>query len=284
MRAEHVLGPLGHRGDCVDVEVGGVRGEDRAGLGDRVEPLEHALLELHVLEHRFDHEVGVGERIEVERGREPAHPLLDLGHASGGPSWRGRLVVAAHDRDAAVERLLRGLDDRDRNAGATGNSSRCRRPWCRRRSRRPWRSFGSARRRGCRRPSPPAARRKRRSAAPWTGWSASSAMNIARSFAMPSSNGRSTAFLTDSIAFSQASKPRNFLALALRIASKISGWPRAGSSLSDRSRTFFNGAFSATRRRAKAIAHFPQLPFFGEFVDHAPFLGLARAERRARTE
>ena len=56
MRAEHVLGPLGLGGDFVNVEVGGVRGEDRAGLGDRIEPFEHALLDLHVLEHRFDHE------------------------------------------------------------------------------------------------------------------------------------------------------------------------------------------------------------------------------------
>ena len=79
MRAEHVLGPLGHRPDGVDVEVGGVRGEDRAGLGDRVEPLENAFLEVHVLKHGFDHEVGVGQRIEVERRDKPAHPLLDLG-------------------------------------------------------------------------------------------------------------------------------------------------------------------------------------------------------------
>ena len=35
VHAEHVLRPLGHRRDLVDVEVGGVRGEDRAGLGDR---------------------------------------------------------------------------------------------------------------------------------------------------------------------------------------------------------------------------------------------------------
>ena len=87
-----------------------------------------------------------------------------------------------------------------------------------------------------------------------------SAMNICRSLTIPSSNLSSTAFLTDSIAFSQASKPRNFLALALRMASKISGWPRAGSSLSERSRTFFKGAFSAISRRAKAIADSRSFP------------------------
>ena len=116
MHAEHVLGPLGLRGDRVNVEIGGVGGEDRAGLGDRIEPFEHALLQLHVLEHRFDHQVGVGQRAEVERRRKPAHPLLDLGHRQAA-LFGGVLVVAAHDRDAAVERLLRGLDDGDRDAG-----------------------------------------------------------------------------------------------------------------------------------------------------------------------
>ncbi len=168
MRAEHVFGPLGHRGDGVDVEVGCVRGEDRAGLGDLVEPFEDGLLEVHVLKRRFDHEVGVGQRIEVERGVKLAHPLLDLGKCHA--ALLGRvLVVPAHDRNAAVERFLRGLDDGDRNAGAEeihrdaaahgagadhadlGDLSR----WLIRRE--------------CRRLSRPAARRKRRSAAPWIG-------------------------------------------------------------------------------------------------------------------
>ena len=37
VQADDVLRPLGHRGDLVDVEVGGVGGEDRARLADRVE-------------------------------------------------------------------------------------------------------------------------------------------------------------------------------------------------------------------------------------------------------
>ena len=115
MHAEHVLGPLGHRGDRVDVEIGGVGGEDRAGLGDRVEPLEHALFQVHVLEHRFDHQVRVGQRIEVEGRRKPGHPLLDLRHRQAA-FFSGVLVVPPHDRDAAVERLFRGLDDSDRDA------------------------------------------------------------------------------------------------------------------------------------------------------------------------
>jgi len=117
VRAENVLGPLGLRGDGVNVEVGRVRGEDRAGLGDFVKPFEDRLLEVHVLECRFDHEVGVIKRIEVKRRRELAHPLLDLGNRHA--ALLGRvLVVATHDRNATVERLFRGLDDGDGNAGA----------------------------------------------------------------------------------------------------------------------------------------------------------------------
>ena len=90
--------------------------ENRAGFGDGVEPLEYALLEVHVLEHRLDHEVGLNERAEVERRRELAHPLFDVGHGQAA-FLGGVLVVAAHDRYAAIERLFRRLHNRDRNPG-----------------------------------------------------------------------------------------------------------------------------------------------------------------------
>ena len=52
------------RRDLVDVEIGGVGSEDRAGLGDLVEPAEHLLLHVHILVDRLDDEVAVGERLE----------------------------------------------------------------------------------------------------------------------------------------------------------------------------------------------------------------------------
>ncbi len=116
VHAEHVLGPLGLRRDLVDVQVAGVRGEDRAGLGDAVEPLEDRLFQVHVLVHGLDHEVGLGERAEIERRGQAAHPRLDLVHRHAALPGRG-LVVLAHDRDAALERFLRGLDHGDGNAG-----------------------------------------------------------------------------------------------------------------------------------------------------------------------
>ncbi len=86
------------------------------GLAIPSSRLEHALLEVHVLVDRLDHEIGRSERAEVEGRRQPAHALLHLVHRQAA-LFGGVLVVAAHDRDAAVERFPRGLDDRDRNAG-----------------------------------------------------------------------------------------------------------------------------------------------------------------------
>ena len=72
VQADHVLRALGERGDLVDVEVRGVGGQDRTGLADFVERAEDLLLDVHVLEHRLDHEVGVGQVVVVERRRDQA--------------------------------------------------------------------------------------------------------------------------------------------------------------------------------------------------------------------
>ena len=66
---------------------------------------EHLLLDVHVLEHRLDHQVAVGQRVEVERRAEQPHARLDVGLRQ--PALLGGvLVVAADGREAAVERLL----------------------------------------------------------------------------------------------------------------------------------------------------------------------------------
>ena len=46
-------------GDGVDVLVRGVAGEERARLGDAVELAEYRLLQIHFLEHRLDHQIGL---------------------------------------------------------------------------------------------------------------------------------------------------------------------------------------------------------------------------------
>ena len=97
VEADHVLGPLGDAADLVDVERRGVGGEDRARLADRVELPEDVLLELHVLEHRLDHDVLVGERAHVERALQQVHAGVDVLRLDAA-ALRGALVVLAHHR------------------------------------------------------------------------------------------------------------------------------------------------------------------------------------------
>ena len=78
MQAEHVLRPRDRGGDLVDVEIGGVGGKDGARLGYRVELAEHLLLHRHVLEHRLDDQVAIGE-IGIVGGALELGEALPLG-------------------------------------------------------------------------------------------------------------------------------------------------------------------------------------------------------------
>ncbi len=116
MHAEHRFRPLRGCGDLVDVEVGGVGRQDRAGLADRVELAEDLLLDRHQLEHGLDDEVAILQVAELQRAGQKPHPLLDvlLAHAA----FLGRrLVVLADGLEAALQRLGLGLDHRHRQAG-----------------------------------------------------------------------------------------------------------------------------------------------------------------------
>jgi hypothetical protein len=116
VQAQHISRTRGAGGNRVDVEIGGVAGEDRAGFGDAVQAREHVLLDRHLLEHRLDHEIAVREIPERERAREQRHVARHVGGARRAP-FRGALVVAADHADAAIERLARSLDQHHRDAG-----------------------------------------------------------------------------------------------------------------------------------------------------------------------
>ena len=136
VHAEHAsrVPPPGHGiGQMVDVEIGGVRGDDRALVACRVEGLEHLLLEGHLLEHRLDDEVGAG--------RPPS--IVSMGSISA--------MRASASRPRRCVRVRRGSRNRSGwpRARAPGrcrrspsaapgyrrwrSRSRCRCPWCRRR-------------------------------------------------------------------------------------------------------------------------------------------------------
>ena len=115
VQAHHVLRTLGDGGDLVHVERGGVGGDDGAGLGDLVELGEDLLLQRHVLEHGLDDEVGRAEVLQLQRRRQPGHALLGL-RLRGAAALHVGLERVLDARDALVERLLRGLDDGEREA------------------------------------------------------------------------------------------------------------------------------------------------------------------------
>ncbi len=116
VQAEHLAGPpRQHCRDLVDVEIGGIGGQDGVGLCDLVERGEHLLLDGHLLEHRFDDDVGVLQHVVARHRRDEAHALLDIG--GGEAALRsGRLVVLPDIADAALELRGVGIENRNRNA------------------------------------------------------------------------------------------------------------------------------------------------------------------------
>jgi hypothetical protein len=60
MHTDNVVRPVGRRGNLVNVEIGGVGGEDRTRLGDLVEFGKNAFFDLHVFINSLDDEVAIG--------------------------------------------------------------------------------------------------------------------------------------------------------------------------------------------------------------------------------
>lgn len=114
MQPDHVLGPRGRGGDCIDVERGSIGREHGTRTTDPVEVCEDALLEADLLEHCLDDEISAAE----SRGGGSA--------AHGGDALRGGrrvelaaageiLEVASHDAEPAIDRRLIDIDQRRRD-------------------------------------------------------------------------------------------------------------------------------------------------------------------------
>ena len=65
MHADDILRPGGGVADGVDIERGGVGGEQGAGFREPVEPAENLFFQLQVFEHRFDDDVGIGDHLPI---------------------------------------------------------------------------------------------------------------------------------------------------------------------------------------------------------------------------
>ena len=113
--ADDLLRPRRGGGDGVDVEGRRVGGQDRLRLAHAVEAGEDLLLERQLLEHRLDHDVGRAQVRVVEGRRDAGQPRIHL-RLRQPPLRHGGRVVPADDGHAAVERLLRRFENRDRQA------------------------------------------------------------------------------------------------------------------------------------------------------------------------
>ena len=116
MQSDDVLRPRRLRRYRVDVEVGSIGGEDRALFDDAVEIAKQAALDLHILEHRLDDQIGLGQGDKVERAGQPGHARLDL-LLRQLALFGARLVSAADSQHAALKSVRFGLDNRHRQAG-----------------------------------------------------------------------------------------------------------------------------------------------------------------------
>ena len=125
MQANHVFRALGGRGDFVNVQGGGVGGQNRTGLTDVVELLEDALLDVHVLEHGLNDQIHILERVVIQSGGNQSHPLFNLllGHAT---FLGSTFIVATDDAKALVQSFLLhfGNDNGDAHVGEVhGNTA-----------------------------------------------------------------------------------------------------------------------------------------------------------------
>ena len=116
MRADDLFRARGRGGDLVHVERRGIGRQDRLGLADRIEPREDLLLEVHLLEHRLDDDVGVLDVGVVGGAADQEHARIHvlLGDAAARDA---ALVILADHGEALVQRLRVGLQHAHGNAG-----------------------------------------------------------------------------------------------------------------------------------------------------------------------
>ena len=116
VHAHHVFGTLCEAGNAVHVQGGGVSGKNGAGFANPVQLTEHGVFHVHVLEHRFDHQIHIAQVIVAEGRLNQRHALLHL--LLGDAAFLGGVfVVLADDGDALFQGLFLHLENLHRNAG-----------------------------------------------------------------------------------------------------------------------------------------------------------------------
>ena len=110
----------GRARDRVDVEIRGVRRQERGRRDERVEPGEEVAFGVELLHDGFDHDLGVARRVLARRDRDRVHPIPERGLVDasaisiGSQTGRDRRTRALEgDRGRIGER------DGDRGSGKT---------------------------------------------------------------------------------------------------------------------------------------------------------------------
>ena len=115
MKTDHSLRTPGHRGDGVEIETAGVRGQNCVGWRNCVELAKHVLLERHAFEDSLDDQVAACELLHRQARCQQCHRLADVSGRQATAS-SGTFVVATNRCEPPVERALLALDKGHGNA------------------------------------------------------------------------------------------------------------------------------------------------------------------------
>ena len=115
MQAHHILRALGEGSNLVQVQRGGVGGQNCPRLHHCVQRFEHRLLHAQLFKHGLNHQIRIVEVVVTQRGGKQGHALLVLVGFEFAFFDLG-LVVFANRGNAAIQRLLLHLQHLDGDA------------------------------------------------------------------------------------------------------------------------------------------------------------------------
>ena len=116
MQADDVFRALGEAGDLVQVQGGGVGGENGAGFADFVQLFEHRLLYAHFFEHGFDDQIDIAQVVIGQRWGDQCH--LGFGIVFAHAAFLDPAFVDFLDGShATVQAFLFHFDQGDRDVG-----------------------------------------------------------------------------------------------------------------------------------------------------------------------
>ncbi len=116
MQADHIFRAPGEGGDGVQIQRRSVGGENRAGFAHCIQTLEDLLLDGHVFEYRFDHQVDIGQRRVVGDAFDQRQPL-DHGRFAQAAAFDARRIGVTGTLQGALQRLVADFQQFHRHAG-----------------------------------------------------------------------------------------------------------------------------------------------------------------------